>query len=274
VLSADPALTRRVVSAAILAPLVLGLTLLGVWPFDGLIALALLVLAWEWGKLTEARFGRAQGLFAGGTAALGGLLALGCAALGAWSAALLALVLAAIGTGIAGWLLGMAALWAACGVLYLGLPALALVWLQALPGIGVKLIIWLLLVVWATDIAAYFVGRRLGGPRLAPAISPGKTWSGLLGGVLGAGLVGAVAALAGGIGRPLAAAVLAMVLAVTAQLGDLAQSKLKRLAGLKDSGRLIPGHGGLLDRVDGLLAAAPMLVLLGPLLGLEVAPWR
>jgi len=122
-------------------------------------------------------------------------------------------------------------------------------------------LLWLLFVVWATDIAAYFVGRGIGGPRLAPGISPGKTWAGLAGGMLGAAVVGgAVAAASGG---PAGLAVMvALVLAVVAQAGDLFESFLKRRAGLKDSGTLIPGHGGVLDRLDGLLFAAPAYALL------------
>ena len=118
-----------------------------------------------------------------------------------------------------------------------------------------------------TDICAYFVGRSIGGPKLAPRISPGKTWAGLLGGMGGAGLIGGLVALAGGAGFWLAAPV-AIVLAVVAQVGDLFESLLKRAAGVKDSGHLIPGHGGLLDRIDGLVFAAPVfagLVWLGAL---------
>ena len=142
---------------------------------------------------------------------------------------------------------------------------MALVWLRAdAPG-GMQHVIWLLMVIWATDICAYLVGRTVGGPKLAPRISPGKTWSGLLGGVAGASLLGGFAAQALGAGYWFAAAV-GGCLAVIGQVGDLFESALKRRAGVKDSGHLIPGHGGLLDRIDGLVFAAPVfagLVWLG-----------
>jgi phosphatidate cytidylyltransferase len=130
--------------------------------------------------------------------------------------------------------------------------------------------LWLLIVVWTTDGVAYLVGRRVGGPRLAPSISPGKTWSGLAGGVLGAGLASLIVASVLGSERLVHAAGLGAGFAVVAQLGDLAESMLKRRAGFKDSGSLIPGHGGVLDRVDGLLLTAPALSLL---LGLKVWQW-
>ena len=154
-------------------------------------------------------------------------------------------------------LFGWHPLRAAGGALYVGVPACALVWLRAdVPG-GMQHLIWLLIVIWATDICAYLVGRTVGGPKLAPRISPGKTWSGLLGGVAGATLLGGVVAHALGAGYWLAAAV-GGCLAVVGQVGDLFESALKRQAGVKDSGHLIPGHGGLLDRIDGLVFAAPV----------------
>jgi phosphatidate cytidylyltransferase len=155
-----------------------------------------------------------------------------------------------------------AAMWAGIGVALIGLPAVALVWLRAVPELGLGLLLWLLIVVWTTDTAAYAVGRRVGGPRLAPAISPGKTWSGLGGGVIGASLAGAITLWALGSERLIHAAGLGAAFAVLAQLGDLAESALKRRAGVKDSGSLIPGHGGVLDRVDGFLLTAPALALL------------
>jgi phosphatidate cytidylyltransferase len=117
------------------------------------------------------------------------------------------------------------------------------------------LVIWLIAVVWATDTGAYLVGRKLGGPKLAPAISPGKTWSGLAGGVGAAALTGLVAAKLHDDGRVVTLVAASMVLALVAQVGDLFESGLKRRFGAKDSSNLIPGHGGVLDRVDGILAA-------------------
>jgi len=129
------------------------------------------------------------------------------------------------------------------------------------------LILFLLLTVWANDIGAFVVGRGLGGPRLAPSISPAKTWAGFWGGITAAGLVGGLVALVAGAQAPLAAVVLGAVLAVVGQGGDLFESAIKRRYKVKDSGQLIPGHGGLLDRIDGLVAAAPVLALFQAVVG-------
>lgn len=145
------------------------------------------------------------------------------------------------------------------GLLYCGLPAVALIWLRAAPW-GFYATLFVMAVVWGADIAAYFTGRAIGGPKLAPAISPNKTWSGAFGGLLGSLLAASALALlwpghanAAGIGR---LAVLALPLAVLSILGDLYESHLKRRAGVKDSGTLLPGHGGVMDRLDGLVPAA------------------
>ena len=158
------------------------------------------------------------------------------------------------------------------GIVYVGVPLCLLFWLRGIPEIGLGLVLWLCFIVWATDIGAYAVGRLVGGPRLAPTISPNKTWSGTFGGVTSAVIVGAVAAIALAAERPVVAAVLALVVSVSAQLGDLFESMKKRQFGVKDSSRLIPGHGGMLDRVDGLLAAVPVFALFQALTG-ETLVW-
>lgn len=148
----------------------------------------------------------------------------------------------------------------AAGLPYIALPAIALSWMRAVPEVGLLNITWLFAVVWATDIAAYFVGKAVGGPKLCPRVSPGKTWSGSAGGALGAVGVGAGLALSAG-GDPVPAALASFALSVVAQAGDLAESAVKRHFGVKDSGSIIPGHGGLFDRADALLAAAPVAAL-------------
>jgi phosphatidate cytidylyltransferase len=136
-----------------------------------------------------------------------------------------------------------------------GLAALvALLWLRHQPAYGRETILWVLICIWATDIGAYFVGRTAGGAKLAPRISPGKTWSGLIGGMAWAAVASAATGYALGLGETLHLALAGAALAVIGQAGDLLESAAKRRAGLKDSGRLIPGHGGLLDRIDGLMA--------------------
>lgn len=144
------------------------------------------------------------------------------------------------------------------GVLYVGVPALALIYLRGHDGIALTL--WTLAIVWATDIGAYFAGRAIGGPKLAPRLSPNKTWAGLGGGMAGALVVGAAIALSAGLSLRLI--LFAPLLAVLAQMGDLLESWLKRRAGVKDSGRLLPGHGGVLDRLDGLVPVATVVAVL------------
>lgn len=150
----------------------------------------------------------------------------------------------------------------ALGVLYVCLPVMALLFLRGQgPNIfGLTLALWAQALVWATDIGAYFAGRSIGGPKLAPRISPSKTWSGLGGGVVAALLIGFLLHRFAGLPIELAAA--SGLLAVAAQAGDLLESAMKRRAGVKDSGSLLPGHGGVLDRLDGVVTAAPLAALL------------
>lgn len=155
-------------------------------------------------------------------------------------------------------------LWPALGVLYAGVSAIALAALRGDDSAGLAATLFLFAVVWTTDIAAYFVGRALGGPKLAPSISPGKTWSGALGGAAGAIILGlAVAILLGATVHWLSLLVMILALSAVSQVGDLFESSIKRRCGVKDSSQLIPGHGGVMDRVDGLVVAAIALFLLG-----------
>jgi len=145
------------------------------------------------------------------------------------------------------------------GLLYVAWPSVALLYLREQPQ-GLGLALWTLAVVWSTDIGAYFAGRSIGGPKLSPAISPNKTWSGLCGGVVAALIVGYGIALVLALARPLL--LLGAPMAVLAQMGDLFESWLKRRAKVKDSGRILPGHGGVLDRLDGLVPVAVAVALL------------
>ena len=150
---------------------------------------------------------------------------------------------------------GWGAAWAIGGFVYCLLPALALLWIRDRSGTeGFALLLWVFLVTWATDIGAFFAGRRFGKRKLASSISPGKTVEGLWGGIAAAALFGAAWVLATELN--LALVVLAPIFAAAAQAGDLFESKMKRRAGLKDSGDWLPGHGGLLDRLDGLVPVA------------------
>ena len=160
---------------------------------------------------------------------------------------------------------GWGALWSSSGFIYALIPALALLWIRERDAHGLALLVWAFIVTWATDIGAYFAGRRFGRRKLAPAISPGKTVEGLWGGIAAATVFGGTWVLATGLGAPLLA--LAPVLAVAAQAGDLFESGLKRRAGVKDSGTWLPGHGGVLDRLDGLVPVA-VLTAAAQLLGM------
>lgn len=151
-------------------------------------------------------------------------------------------------------------LWLA-GLLYVGLPCVAILWLRERPDVGREAVLVLLALVWATDTGAYFGGRAIGGPKLAPRLSPNKTWSGAVGGVVAAVAVGLAAAAITGLAGYGTAIWASAVLAVAAEVGDLIESTLKRRFGVKDMGRLIPGHGGVLDRLDSLLLAGPLAAL-------------
>jgi phosphatidate cytidylyltransferase len=147
----------------------------------------------------------------------------------------------------------------AWGVIYVGLPVLALLVLRDQPD-GILLTLWAMGLVWACDSGAYFAGRAIGGPKLAPSISPNKTWAGFIGGIATAGASAAV--LVALFDLPVALALATPLLAALAQAGDLYESHLKRRAGVKDSGNLLPGHGGLMDRLDSLVFVAPAAALL------------
>jgi len=164
--------------------------------------------------------------------------------------------------------------WSYLGICYVGFPALAFTLLRNDPGFGFAAILWIFLIVWAADTLAYFAGRIIGGPKLAPKISPKKTWAGLGGAVAGSTLVSSIFAYTFHLNGILALAILAGCLAVVEQAGDLFESSLKRFHGVKDSGAIIPGHGGVIDRVDGLIAVAVVAALIGLLHGQGVSTAR
>ena len=149
---------------------------------------------------------------------------------------------------------GWGPVWYVSGFVYALAAALALLWVRDRADNGIALVFWVFAIVWATDIGAYFTGRAIGGPKLAPAISPGKTWAGFYGGIVAATIVAGAWAMVTGLDPVLL--LLAPLFSVAAQGGDLFESWMKRRAGVKDSGRLLPGHGGVFDRLDGLLPVA------------------
>lgn len=254
-------LRLRLISAVILGPLVLLITFWGGLAFALLVLVAAVLFLWEWMTITGTR---------------GALLPAGLSIVvlpamtvlqvtGMPEIALLVLVAGAVSVFLCsgGGLVGR---WGAEGVLFSGLALFSLLAIRS-GSDGLLFAFFLMFVVWATDIFAYFTGRALGGPKLWERISPKKTWSGALGGLIFATLFGTgVAALANAQGLPGWAAV-AMILSVVSQAGDLLESAIKRRHNVKDSSQLIPGHGGIMDRIDGLVAAAIFTVLAGVLLG-------
>ncbi len=153
--------------------------------------------------------------------------------------------------------------WQLIGVVYVAFPLLALVMLRASTPLGLQSILLLFAAIWSADTMAYFFGRFLGGPKLWPAVSPNKTWAGMLGAAVGAAIGSMLIFWSFSLSSILIAAVLGAVLGVVEQGGDLFESAAKRAFSVKDSGNIIPGHGGILDRVDGLVAAALVALLIG-----------
>ncbi len=264
-------LRLRILSALVLAPIAIAAAWFG-WPWLPIVtALAGAVMAWEW-----ARMCREGQLGASGMGLIGAVLA----AIAAAAATGVALAVAAslLGAAIVLWTArrepGGAPSWLALGALWVALPCVLLLWLARAEGAGRATLLWIFAVVWATDIGAYAIGRRFGGPLLAPRWSPRKTWAGLIGGAGCAALAGWGTARVLGLSSVLPLVLISAGLAIVEQFGDLAESVAKRRFGVKDSSGLIPGHGGLLDRLDGLLAVIPAVVLLTLIGGGSVLTWQ
>jgi phosphatidate cytidylyltransferase len=252
-------LLLRCLSAAVLAPLAVAVAFLGGWPFALFWGIAAIAVLWEWVTLVA---GPGHRLMLSSCAS-----AIAVAALVAWlhrpTTAILLVGLGALAATI--FAPRERRFWITAGIGYAGCLLLAPMLLRADQAYGFSVMLLLFAVVWSTDICAYFAGRAIGGPKLAPAISPKKTWSGAIAGALGAVLVSV--ALAGFLRPPLdkgTIATIALLLSIMAQLGDLLESWFKRRFSAKDASHLIPGHGGVMDRLDGFWAAA----LAGCLVGL------
>jgi phosphatidate cytidylyltransferase len=261
-------LALRIGSALVLAPLAVGTAYVGDWPFALFWGVAAMGVLWEWTSMV-ARADQRSVLGAGGAALA---LAVALAVTGHLLAAVIVLAMGAMGA--ASLALGERRIWVASGVPYAGALALAPIVLRSDNEDGFLAVVVLFVIVWTTDVGAYFVGRAVGGPKLMPQVSPNKTWAGALGGMGAAVIVAVAVAKAVALTNLFAIAMLAVVLSVCAQGGDLFESVLKRRFGAKDSSRLIPGHGGLMDRLDGFVTASVAAVLIGLVRGGFDAPGR
>ncbi|MDP9127075.1 MAG: phosphatidate cytidylyltransferase [Pseudomonadota bacterium] len=262
-------LQKRVLSALVIAPFILLVALAGGAAFFLIVALCAVLGFSEWLRLTNPK--------AGGDVVFFSFTALILTiAIGAWQTTTIGLIVGAVLVTAQYFLVvdgkKNETNWVTVGVPYLGGFALALFSLRGLPQ-GAGLVYYLLAVVWGTDIGAYLAGRTIGGPKLAPAISPGKTWAGVAGGIILAGVLGFLIAWLLGARHAWVGLVLAVPVSVASQAGDLFESWIKRQAGVKESGDLIPGHGGILDRIDGLIFAAIFFALFQCLIGEPLGWW-
>jgi phosphatidate cytidylyltransferase len=261
-------LGKRIASGIAMAAAAVGVTVLGGWPFALFWAAAAVGVFWEWSAIV-----------AGGAVAarMAGIAALAAAALAAGAGQIYAasIALAAGAAAVAALDRGRPAVpcplgrrgWGAGGVAYAGVVVLAPVVLRRDREFGLLAILFLFAVVWSTDILGYFIGRAIGGPTLAPNISPKKTWSGACGGAVGALAAGVAVVFIAGDTALMPAACVAFVLSIASQAGDLFESAVKRRFGVKDASHVIPGHGGLMDRLDGFIAAGGMAALVGIMRG-------
>lgn len=266
---------KRVISALVAAPIALAAVWFGTPWFEILIAGVLLLGAAEWVRLC--------GLTVYSGAAAVWFTPFATLLVAAFAEPPLAIAVLLMGVGVGALqdagkrTLTPAARpgrWSAAGAALLGATAWSAMYLRIWVPDGAMTILWLLAVVWAADIGAYFTGRAFGGPKLAPSISPGKTWSGLVGGLVLAMIVGAAGGWLKAGEANLPALAVAFVVAAASVAGDLLESGIKRRFGAKDSGTIMPGHGGMLDRVDGLLTAAPVLAIIAALASGDPVTWR
>jgi phosphatidate cytidylyltransferase len=261
-------LVLRVVSSLVLAPIAIAAAYVGGAGFIAFWTVAALAVLWEWDTLICMH--DRNTVLATGALALGGAAVL--LAIDRWDVAIALIALGCFG--VAALASKVRAVWCAGGLVYAAMLLIAPVLLRRDPNLGFATILFLFVVVWLTDIAAYFVGRALAGPKLMPQVSPNKTWSGAIGGTVAGVVGGAAVASQFGIEHLFAASMVAFVLSVVSQAGDLAESAIKRQFNAKDASQLIPGHGGLMDRLDGFVAAAAAGALIGIAHGGFDAPAR
>lgn len=261
-------LALRVCSAVVLVPLAIGTAYVGGWPFAIFWGAAAIGVVWEWSSMVapDEQF---SVLMAGGASLA---LAVILVATGHVLAALIVVAMGALGA--ASLTLADRRMWAAGAIPYAGALAIGPIILRSDGEQGFLAMLFVFAIVWTTDIAAYFVGRGLGGPKLVPRVSPNKTWTGAIGGLLASVFAAIIVAKIAALTSFFALAMLAIVLSISAQAGDLFESFLKRRFNAKDSSHLIPGHGGLMDRLDGFVTASVAAVMIGVVRGGFEAPGR
>ncbi len=244
-------LKKRLLSAIVLAIVVLAATWAGGLPFRAVAAVIGVLVYYEWSTITRLKDVDFQGNAFGWLIVV--LVALNV--LGGDDQMSMPLLGGGVITAMLFVVLRKRSWWLPSGILYTGLSTIAIAAIRGENQIGLMAMLFLFAVVWSTDILAYFIGRKLKGPKLAPRISPGKTWSGAIGGTVSAVIAGS--ALSGVVFSDFSlwTAFMALILSVASQIGDLFESFIKRRFGVKDSSHLIPGHGGVMDRVDGLVFA-------------------
>ena len=249
----------RTASAVVLVPVVIACIWLGGYWFSVFAGVLGCMIAHEWAGIVHPNNWVQYGLHIAAAvcgAFLAGYWGVGVAAAAVLGLAFLSGLLVRFGD-------SAKSQWSYMGVFYVGFPTLALILLRQGPNTGFAAILWVFLIVWSADILAYFAGRIIGGPKLAPRISPKKTWAGLAGAIAGSMLASFLFAHFMNLPGRFELALLAGMLAIVEQGGDLFESSLKRYYGVKDSGRLIPGHGGVIDRVDGLIAVVVAAAVIG-----------
>lgn len=267
-------LLPRAVSAAVLAVCALYATWAGQVPFAFLVLLVGLVMSLEWSGIVRGRSWewsdvvRGRGVDA--ALVVQGAVVAAAVGLTVGGAAFWGILLVLSGT-LASYLLAprRCAMLSALGVVYVGLPVIAMIWLRGADSLGAAAIFLIFAIVWTTDTFAYLCGRAIGGPKLWPALSPRKTWAGTLGGIVFAAVAGGIFATQVPGSSPLMLALVAILLSIVAQAGDLAESALKRAFDVKNASNFIPGHGGFMDRMDGVVTAATAAAVLAAVRGAQ-----
>lgn len=222
-------LKKRLISAAVLIPVILAVIAIGGTLFTSVVVLVTILMSFEWNAIIEGKEKEGEELLDHKK-------------------------------------------WLLLGIAYIGIPVVSLLLLRSFAE-GAIIVFWLCAVIWATDSAAYFVGKKIGGPKMSPTISPNKTWSGLAGGVAAAFLVGGFFATFWGPDHWFFIFMLSGIFAVVAQISDLLESAIKRHFSIKDSGTIIPGHGGVLDRLDSFTLTVPLILLIALVNGGRIFTW-